>query len=158
MKATALLAVVVFLFGTISCSTHQAHLKYTDFQDMPVRAGAVGGKALGTVSGEDGGAIWDNCTEKARGSVLELIAEARKKGGNAVGNLKWDATGTSDSGCKKSWGYFALWPFVLTPFFMSTRVEGTAYKTDGSKSSSLYMLPNSKEEEQKLVAQLLESK
>jgi hypothetical protein len=147
-KISSLLIVLGFCIS--ACSTHPAFFEYSEFKDMTVKGGAVNGQELGAVSGEDGGAIWDNCTEKARGSVREMIHNAKSKGATAIGDVKWDASNNSTPTCKKSWGYFVLWPFVLTPLFMSTHVTGQAYKT-GGKSAGIYDLPKTKEGEEALV-------
>ncbi len=148
--------VLLFAVGQLAaCSTHKARINYKDFRDSGValKSGNFSGEELGMVDGEDGGAIWNNCTDKARGSVEELIDNAKAKGANAIGNIKWHASGTSEPHCKKSWGYFMLWPFVLTPLFMSTRVEGIAYKAT-KLGDNMIPLPNNEDEKQALITAL----
>ncbi len=146
-------AVVAVIVNSIGCSTHRAFLAPEEFKgEMNVQNGSQPGEKIGPVKGEDGGAIWNNCTEKAKGSMHDLIAAAKGMGANAIGDLKWYATGTSQPGCKKGWGYLVIWPFILTPLFMSTEVEGIAYKTKGGKATGLlHMLPNTAMEEEALV-------
>ena len=143
---------VVLGFALSACSTHRAMLEYSEFKEMPLKGGSLTGEELGHVSGEDGGAIWDNCTEKAKGSVRELIANAQQKGATAIGNIRWSASENSNPTCKKSWGYFILTPFILTPLFMSTHVTGQAYKTTGR--AGVYDIPSSIEEREALVTYL----
>ena len=116
---TQMLVLVFALSQVVACSTHKARINYKDFKDRGValKSGNFEGEDLGMISGEDGGAIWDNCHDKARGSVRDLIDQAEAKGANAIGNIKWDASETSEPRCKKSWGYFLLIPFILTPLF-----------------------------------------
>ena len=154
-----LLAIGLILVQSIACSTHRAHINYDEFKkDMPMKVSSWdGAENLGHVTGEDGGAIWANCTENAKGSILELIAEAKAKGGNALGDIKWNASGTSEPTCKKGWGYLIIWPFILTPLFMSTRVDGTAYKVKSLKTG-MHFLPTTPEEEAALVEKLLTAK
>lgn len=147
----------LFLVGQLAaCSTHKARINYEDFksQGVALKSGSFSGEELGAIEGEDGGAIWDNCTEKARGSVEELIETAKAKGANAIGNIKWSASGTSEPRCKKGWGYFVLWPFVLTPLFMSTHVEGVAYKAS-KLGENMIPLPTNEEEKEALITALV---
>lgn len=151
--------VIVLIFAMAqfaACSTHKAQINYKDFRDQGIalKSGNFDGEELGVVSGEHGGAIWNNCTEKARGSVGEMIDNAKSKGANAIGNIKWDASETSEPRCKKSWGYFMLWPFILTPLFMSTRVQGVAYKA-GKMGKNMIPLPQTEEEREALITALV---
>lgn len=139
---------VIGMFVISACSTHVAHLKYSEFKDeMPIKAGAWNGTNVGFVKGEEGGAIWGECTEKARGSIRELIRQAQEKGGNAVGDIRWTASGNDTPTCKKGWGYLVITPFILTPLFMSTQVTGNAYKVTGKAAANMLMLPTNSEEE-----------
>ena len=136
-----------------ACSTHNANFKYSEVSnDIPVKNGALDGEELGIVEGSSGGAIWNNCEEEAKNSVKEMIRNAEAKGATAVGNVQWSATKTSQPGCKKSWGLLIVWPFVLTPLFMSSKITGTAYK--GSKKMGLLMLPTTPQAESALIKQL----
>jgi hypothetical protein len=142
-------SVIALSFTLAACSTHQANLQYSEFSDrMLLKPDAIAGQDLGPVTGEHGGAVWDECTEKARSSVTRMIEAAKAKGANAIGNIKWYASGNATPTCKKGWGYFVIWPFVLTPLFMSTRVDGTAYKTDAAKAkkAGLMMVPTNQAE------------
>ena len=158
MKNT-LTKVIVLVFAMAqfaACSTHKARINYKDFRDkgIALKSGNFNGEELGMIEGEHGGAIWDNCTEKARGSVEEMIDNAKAKGANAIGNIKWDASESSQPTCKKSWGYFMLWPFVLTPLFMSTRVTGIAYKAK-KMGDNMIPLPNTAEEREAFIAKVI---
>jgi len=149
--------IFALLLETSACSTSKALIDYNGFDStVQIHTDAVSGTALGPVKGDEGGAIWTDCTDKASESLRYLIAEAKNKGANAVGDLKWYATHNSTPSCKKGWGYLVIWPFILTPLFMSTEVEGVAYKLDhASKTSGMYMLPNSEQEEAALIRQIL---
>lgn len=157
-KPIQLALILVLALQWTACSTNKAFVKYDDFDPtFKLHEGAVNGKSLGPVRGNEGGAIWNNCTEKAGDSLRVMIADARAKGANAIGNIKWYATGDATPSCKKGWGYLIVWPFILTPLFMSTEVEGIAYKTDGSmkKSASLIILPKSRADDEAVVQKLL---
>lgn len=141
--------VLALTFGVTACSTQTANLQYSEFNDrMLVKAEAVSGQDLGPVKGGHGGAIWDSCDEHARNAVTRMIESAKLKGANAVGNVKWATSGNSTPSCKKQWGWFALWPFILTPLFMQVEVSGTGYKTDAAKAkkAGLMMLPSNQAE------------
>ena len=84
-----LLTAALVLANTMACSTQRAYVKTGGMQeDVLLKAGSIQGEELGAVSGEEGRAIWNNCTEKATGSVRELIANAKAKGANAIGDIK----------------------------------------------------------------------
>ena len=139
------LATIATSFALTACQMVPAKVNYSDFKQMPLKTESLNGEMVGDVSGEEGGAIWNDCTEKAKGSVEAMIDNAKAKGANAIGDIKWAANNTDKPTCKKGWGYFALWPFILTPLFMSTKVTGKAYKTSGAKHG-LLMLPQTPEE------------
>jgi hypothetical protein len=86
-----------------------------------------------------------------------MIFNAKKLGANAIGDITWYASGNSTPTCKKGWGYFVIWPFILTPLFMSTKVMGKAYKVAGTKHG-LLMLPNNAVETEAFVARVLNGK
>lgn len=136
------------------CSVHRAHVKYTSFKDeMPIKTASWNGDDLGSVEGEDGGAIWDDCSRKAKGSLRELISNAQALGANAIGNIRWDASNSSQPTCKKGWGYLLIPVFILTPLFMSTRVRGVAFKVNPKKAllPGFYLIPDSPDKQDKLV-------
>lgn len=113
-----------------ACTTHKAHFNYSEFKsEMPITAGSQNGEEVGAVEGSQGGFVWTTCDDQARDAVRKLISSARAKGGNAIGNIKWRAGGTSDPTCKRSWGFVLIWPFLFTPLFSSSHVDATAYKT-----------------------------
>lgn len=140
-----------------SCSTHRAMIRYNDYKkQIAIIPGSWDGSYLGKVSGEEGGFIWSNCTEKAKGSMRELIMKAKNMGANALGDIKWAASETAQPKCKRGWGYILLLPFIFTPLFMSTRVEATAYKVKRSKlKAHMYMLPEDEMEEEAFIEMIL---
>lgn len=152
-----LLLIAILSIQVSGCSTHKAYLKYESLSDnIQIKDESLSGKALGHVRGNEGGAIWDNCTKKAEDSVREMVAQAKKLGANAIGDIKWYASGNSNPTCKKGWGYLLIWPFILTPLFMSTAVDGTAYQIGhGKKSSSIFSLPQNKQEEDELIQKIM---
>lgn len=155
LKKISCLLGAALMAWNMGCSTQYANIKMDKEVDGVMMSNdSIKGESLGPVKGEHGGAIWDKCDEKASDSVRELARAAKAKGANAVGDIKWTAKGTSEPSCKKGWGYFVLWPFVLTPLFMSTQVTGTAYKT-GSAKHGLYMLPNTPAEEAAFIKTIL---
>lgn len=157
MKFASWLVLFTFiLITTDGCSHNRANIKYSEFaNEMSIKEGAQSGTNLGPIAGEEGGAIWADCSQKARGSVMDLIAEARKKGGNAIGDVKWPDNHTEPT-CKKGWGYVVFWPFLLTPLFMSTHVTGNAYKVaGGAKKTGLFIVPVNPMDDDKLADQIL---
>jgi hypothetical protein len=162
MSKKFLSAVIALSFTLSACSLHNAYLNYDDYKDrMIIKNEALTGQDLGPVKGDKGGAIWDDCATKARAAITQLIEAAAAKGANAVGNVKWYTEKSEPPSntpvCRKSWGYFAFPVFVLTPLFMVTRVDGTAYKTDAAKAkkAGLLMLPTNKAELDAFVATVM---
>jgi len=166
-RLQVILTIAVILLGT-ACSYHRAHVWYRDYHDqIPMLADPWDGEALGTVSARDGGAIWRKCTDVARGSIWHLIDETEQLGGNAIGDIRWINTrpGKPDKEkrnfdnptCQKKWGWFLLWPFLLTPQFMSARVEAQAYRGDGlpDLTSGIYSIPDSVADRELLVDRIL---
>jgi hypothetical protein len=149
---TALIA-MSFLIG--ACSTHKANFSYSEFKsDMPIIAGSQDGEEVGSVEGSKGGFLWTSCNQQARDAVRYLISNARAKGANAIGNIKWRAAGTSNPTCKKSWGFVLILPFMLTPLFASSHADATAYKT-GAKKAGLFMLPTNEVDHEFLINEIL---
>jgi hypothetical protein len=144
-------AVMMLLAGGIvgsgfGCSYHRAYISYTQYQD-DVQVAATGweGRRLGTVSAGEGGAIWERCTDIAEGSMWVLMEDARKMGGNALGEIRWvpqDPGRTTDEPtCKKKWGWFLVWPVLVTPGFMSARVEAVAYAVPDASAAHAGLIP-----------------
>jgi hypothetical protein len=135
-----------------ACQTYNANVDLGPIDGVAIKPGDINGERLGSIIGERGGAVWNRCDQRAQGSLRELVRAAKLRGANAVGNLKWAASGTSEAACKKEWGYVLLFPFLFTPFFMSTQVTGVAYKTKGS---GLLNLPQTPDEETAWIAAVL---
>lgn len=126
------------------------------------------GEVVGTVSARDGGAIWNKCTGVARDSIWHLIDQTEKLGGNAIGDFRWinSRPGQTDKPkrdfdhptCQKKWGWFLLWPFLLTPQFVSARVEAQAYRVDSlpELTSGIHIIPDVIAERELLVDRILE--
>ncbi len=146
-------------FQLSACQIAPALVDY-DHVDSTMKASAesFGGKNLGSVSGDEGGAIWNNCTEKATESVRVMLSRAKALGANAVGDITWRASKDKNPTCKKGWGYMVIWPFILTPLFMSTAVDGVAYKTDGSssKKKGLYLIPSDEQQQIALAHKIVQ--
>jgi len=148
--------VIASSFTLAACSTHKANFAYQDVSDLPIKAGALNGEEVGTVEGSHGGAIWNECDDEAKRAVQEMVADAKAKGANAVGNIRWSALNNDQASCKKSWGLLIVWPFVLTPLFMSSKITGTAYKTNAKHAAAKgwLMLPTTAQEETAFMQQL----
>ncbi len=144
-----------FLLQIIGCGTERANVQYGDYKkEMSLSDHSGTGTKLGHVEGSKGGAIWDKCDVKAADSLSQMIASAKSLGATSIGNVTWHPDASKDPVCRKNWGFFAMPVFILTPLFMSTKVEGDAYK-GGKVGLNEYLLPNTKEEEQKLIQKIL---
>lgn len=149
------LAFGFILLQLIGCGTERANVKYADYKkDMSLSDHSGSGTKLGHVEGSRGGAIWDKCDEKAKDALSYMIASAKSLGATSIGNITWHPDASKDPVCRKNWGFFAMPVFILTPLFMSTKVEGDAYK-GGKVGMNEYLIPNTKEEEEKLIQAIL---
>jgi len=150
MKQYLTLAACVLLLGfAVGCSYNRAFISYNEYEDdVQVAAAGWDGRRLGTVSAGEGGAIWEKCTDVAEGSMWILMEDTRKMGGNAIGEIRWvpqNAKRTTDEPtCKKKWGWFLVWPVLVTPGFMSARVEAVAYNVPDTSTTEagLYVIPD----------------
>jgi hypothetical protein len=159
---TATTLVLSLLILSTSCSYHRAHFDYTDEAGaMSVSATAQDGERLGLVSANEGGAIWNDCTGSARGTLWLLMDRTKKLGGNAIGEIRWipksGVRSTGEPTCKKQWAWFLVWPVLLTPVFMSSRAEAYAYKIpEGAESvAGLYRIPDSEAGRRQLADRIL---
>jgi hypothetical protein len=156
-KCAYILLISALSFQWAACSTSGARIDYRSIGEeskIEVNEGSVNGRSMGIAKGDEGGAIWADCTEKAQDSMKELLLQAKAAGANAVGDIKWHASGNSEPSCKRGWGYLIIWPFVLTPLFMSTAVEAHMYKAEGRRTG-LIMIPQNPRDEEKLIKQLV---
>jgi hypothetical protein len=143
------------------CTYHRAYLDYEAFTArLPVQAGAVTGERLGVVRAAEGGPIWRECTDVARGSLWVLIENARALGANAIGDVAWYPVKAEIDHrvpqCKQKWGWFLVWPVLLTPGFQSAIVEGTAYRvaTEAPPRAGVYLIPAAAEARRALAARI----
>ena len=148
---------------SISCTYHRAHINHSDYTaEMPLSDSAWGGENLGPVAANEAGAIWNDCTKSAKGTVWILIDETRRLGGNAIGDIRWIPNKEKKGNlelrtCRKGWGWLLLWPAALSPVFMSSRAEGIAYRVDETElpHAGLYPIPETDEGQMKLVERIL---
>jgi hypothetical protein len=154
-------ACVLLLSSALGCSYHRAYISYNEYQeDVQVAAAGWEGRRLGPVSAREGGAIWEKCTDVAEGSLWVLMEDARKMGGNAIGEIRWlpqDPGQTTDvPTCKRKWGWFLIWPVLVTPGFMSARVEAVAYSVPDASAAEagLYLIPDDPGERLDLARQI----
>lgn len=158
------IAVVMCAFGIWSlagCSYHRAYISYSEHQeDLKVAATGFEGRRLGTVRAGEGGAIWERCTDVAAGSLWILMEDTRRMGGNAIGEIRWVPQNprhtTDEPTCKKKWGWFLVWPVLVTPGFQSARVEAVAYDVPdaGAAHAGLHLIPNRPELRRELARRL----
>lgn len=159
-KTLKIVFILILAAQWSGCSTSRALIKYDNLDsDVKASPNSFSGKVVGPVHGDEGGAVWTNCTEKATESVKVMLAQAKDMGANVVGDIKWRATGDGTPSCKKGWGYVLLWPFLLTPLFMSTAVDGTAYNVDGGvkKKTGFYVIPGDKLAQEELAKQIIKN-
>jgi len=165
MRRTFLIVLAGSLVVLVTaCSYQRAQIDYSEFADrMPMRTASFDGKNLGTVVANDGGAFWNDCGKAARGSLWVLMDQTRALGGNAIGDIRWlpkaPERTTENPTCKKKWAWFLVWPVMLTPAFMSTRVEAQAYKIDETETAMLrddvFLIPEDVDERETLVERLM---
>jgi hypothetical protein len=133
-------------------------VSYTDHDDIKLSAVGFDGKKLGKVTARERGPIWSNCTRLAEGSVWVLMEEAKKLGGNAIGEIRWlpdkPARTTTDPVCQQKYGWFLIWPTLATPLFQKASVEGQAYLIEDEERmpTGAYLIPETEIERRRLAA------
>lgn len=157
MGAVAIAALLLFP----ACSYHRAYVDHTEYEGkMPIQEKPWDGELLGPIRAGEAGAIWEKCTDIARGSVWVLMDDTRKMGGNAIGDVRWipqnPTRTTGDPSCKKKWGWFLLWPALVTPAFQSARVDANAYRVASERQQSgIYVIPEDAQQQALLVERIL---
>jgi len=158
--AAVLLAVTVAFSG--ACVTQRAFIAYDGPEArVPLAASPFAGEAIGVVRAAEGGPVWRDCTKVAKAAVWVLIDEARRLGGNAVGNIRWfpDESVTTDRPCcRQRWGWVLVWPLLATPAFQIAKVEGTAYRLAEPvhEGSGVYFIPQGAGAQAELVARIVD--
>jgi len=157
MRITGIAVAAVALTLT-ACTYHRAYISYDEQSaDVQLRADAWQGERLGVVRASEGGAVWKDCTEVAEASIWVLMEEARKLGGNAIGDFRWVPRHPEHSSdaptCRQRWGWFLIWPAVLSPAFQSAGVEAVAYRVADAapQRTGLFRIPDSESERMELA-------
>jgi hypothetical protein len=157
-----MLAGALLIMFAAGCSYHRAYISYNEYdEDIQVAAAGWEGRRLGPVSAGEGGAIWERCTDVAAGSMWILMEDTRAMGGNAIGEIRWipqdPKRTTNQPTCKKKWGWFLVWPVLVTPGFMSARVEAIAYNVPDASAAQagLYLIPEDPKERKVLARRLV---
>lgn len=148
-RSIVLVACALILMSAVGCSYQRAYISYPEYnRDVRVAAKGWEGRRLGPVSANEGGALWEKCTDVAEGSLWVLMEDTRKMGGNAIGEIRWiprnPGRTTDEPTCRKKWGWFLIWPVLATPAFQSARVEAVAYVVPDTSSAvaGLYVIPD----------------
>ena len=161
-RLMTLVACVVLVGSGLGCSYHRAYVSYSKYEeDVRVAVAGWDGRRLGPVSAREGGALWEKCTDVAAGSLWVLMDDARKMGGNAIGEIRWIPRNprrtTADPTCRKKWGWVLVWPVLATPAFQSARVEAVAYNVPdtGTPEAGLYLIPEDPGERRVLTRRIV---
>lgn len=152
-RIVAMIATAGLLLVGSACTYQRAYVNYEDGAgEIQMRAGGWNGERLGVVRASEGGAIWKDCTDVAQASIFMLMEETRGLGGNAIGEFRWVPQHPEHSSdapmCRQRWGWFLVWPALLSPAFQSAGVEAVAYRVaeTGAAREGLYMIPDSESE------------
>lgn len=153
--------VILMALMTAGCSYHSAFIRYDEYTEVTLQPEPFDGVGLGRVRITEGGALWKECTDVARGSLWLLVEEARRRGGNAVGDIRWmpEVSGSTleQPTCRRRWALFLVWPLLATPAFMRANVEGSVYRVNAAAAdvAGLYVLPDTTEELGRLIDTIL---
>jgi len=160
--AISLLVCCALLAATTSCTYHRAHIDYADYAEkIPLSADGFEGERLGTVAANEAGAIWNDCTKSAKGTLWILMDESKRLGGNAIGEIRWipnkEKQTTELPTCRKGWAWFLVCPVLLTPVFMSSRAEAQAFRIPQGATPAVgrYRIPESDEDRSELIERIL---
>ena len=141
-----------------ACAYQRAFVSYADYDEVKISAEGWEGRRLGRVTARERGPIWANCTKLAEGTVWVLMEEAKKIGGNAVGEIRWlpdkPERTTTEPVCQQKYGWFLVWPTLATPLFQRASVEGEAYLIEDESvlPAGAYVIPDDLEERWRLAA------
>jgi hypothetical protein len=149
------------LATTGGCTYHRAYIDYEDQgSDIQLQAAGWEGQRLGVVRASEGGPVWKDCTKVAEASIWVLLEETRALGGNAIGEFRWVPAhpkhSSSTPTCRQRWGWFLIWPAVLSHAFQSAGVEAVAYRLDDPSAAPAgwIVIPDSSGERRLLAARL----
>ena len=152
IRVWSMVAAAVLTVGASACTYQRAYIDYEERTgDIRMRAGAWDGERLGVVRASEGGPVWKDCTAVAEASIWMLMEATRERGGNAIGDFRWvpqHPERSSDAPmCRQRWGWFLVWPAVLSPAFQSAGVEAVAYLVESSEAAreGLYVIPESED-------------
>lgn len=158
----ALMVLAGLVVAASACTYHRAYVGYDEQAgDVAMRAAGWGGERLGVVRASEGGAVWKDCTTVAEASLWVLMEQTRKLGGNAIGDFRWVPQHPKHSSevpmCRQRWGWFLIWPAVLSPAFQSAGVEAVAYRIDerSEARAGLYPIPETEPERRTLAARIV---
>ncbi len=160
-----LMTTLLVAVTTIGCSFHRAFVRYDEIdEEVVIQAESWPGERLGEVRASEGGAIWDDCTEIASRSLWLLVEQAQAMGGNAIGDVRWFTECSPEPivepTCERRWGWFVLWPGLLTPAFMGAEVDAVVYRIPSNVEtrSDLIVLPEDRAELGKLVDRMADGR
>lgn len=160
-RVEALVAGLVLLMTGAACTYHRAYINYEQpGGDVQMKAGAWEAQSLGVVRASEGGPVWKDCTRVAEASIWVLIEETRARGGNAIGDFRWVPAHPKRSSdtpmCRQRWGWFLIWPAVLSHAFQSAGVEAVAYKLEIpiEASAGIHPIPSSEMDRRRLAARI----
>jgi hypothetical protein len=161
-RLTGLVAAAVMVIANGACTYHRAYMDLKDEGgDIRLKGGSWEGESLGVVRASEGGPVWKSCTAVAEASIWILLEETRARGGNAIGDFRWVPAHPKHSSeapmCRQRWGWFLVWPAVLSHAFQSAGVEAVAYKIDEGEPApaGVFAVPESRDEQRVLVAHLV---
>jgi hypothetical protein len=125
---------LAFIF--ISCTTY-APVRDLDYKKYNLYSADNSGNFryadLGPIYSKQSTWVFGSCKDQAKIVMIDLVGEAKSKGGNAVVNVRWrrDDTETAMPTCKKKYGF--VWLAVvglLLPWVKTVEANGTAAKID----------------------------
>ncbi len=153
----------MLLIASGACTYHRAYVDYENQGgDIQMQAAGWEGQRLGVVRASEGGPVWKDCTKVAEASIWVLMEETRARGGNAIGEFRWVPAHPDHSSdapmCRQRWGWFLIWPAVLSPAFQSAGVEAVAYKLENPAAAraGVYRIPSAESDRRQLAARIVE--
>ncbi len=131
---------LIFIFFLIAyveaCSSTRALFNNEDLETSSMLIDVYpieGRQSIAPLYATKGVSINGSCTEAARDALLMIINQARAKGANAIGDIRWlphEDKLRREPTCKSNWGWLAAFPFLFTRRFMTAEVTAQAYKLD----------------------------
>ena len=142
-------AIILGLLSFSSCVTVEGRLIYKTINEDEDSDGVIMqsekvsiGKKIADIKGKGSGPMNSACDDLVLLAARRLVRKAQLLRANVIGNVRWRKR--LKPVCKQKWGWFLVYPMLLTPWSQNAKVTGEAYRVDApaSLNESFYFIPD----------------